>query len=230
METEFQKKKVRDSQKTRVAILDAAESVFAQSGFAGARIDTIAKTSGYNIGLIFRYFGDKRGLYTEVLKRSDIEISEVLSSLFTPLLANETVASDAYQFRPFLETIIRTFFDYLLAHPHLVRILTWEMADGWQMFAEIATQFPSENSEQFEAFFQKAWKAGLLRSDYAPKIQFSLVMQICHIYSAYLPLYKMLLSDQELSSTESLMKARDYLVNFIIAGMMANPEVAKETT
>ncbi|MDQ7095085.1 TetR/AcrR family transcriptional regulator [Desulfosporosinus sp. PR] len=219
MKTIPQEKKVRDSQKTRVAILDAAETVFAQSGFAGARIEVIAKTSGYNIGLIFRYFGDKLGLYTEVLKRSDLEISGVLSGIFTPLLLDETVASDDHQFRTLLETIIRTFFDYLLAHPHLVRILTWEMADGWQMFAKIAGQFPSENSEQFEAFFQKTWRAGLLRSDYAPKIQFSLVMQICHVYLAYLPLNQMLLSGEE-----SLVKAREYLVNFIIAGIMRKSE------
>ena len=47
---------------TREAILMAAESVFAQHGFDGARIDTIADISGYNKTLIFRYFGDKLGL------------------------------------------------------------------------------------------------------------------------------------------------------------------------
>ncbi|KLU60988.1 HTH-type transcriptional repressor [Peptococcaceae bacterium CEB3] len=224
MEARFSEKRARDSQKSRAAILDAAEEVFAHNGFAGARIETIAKTSGYNTGLIFRYFGDKLGLYGEVLKRSDSEVSELLAHAFTPLFADEAVASDADHFRGFLKTMVVTFFDYLLEHPLLVRILTWEMAGGWEMLAKTASQFPTENSERFEAFFHRAWKTGLLRSNYAPKIQFSLVMQICHVYLAYLPLYQMLLPDEDPAASESLAQAREHLVNFIVAGMITTPE------
>lgn len=48
----------RDAQRARKAILDAAEAVFAQHGFDGARIDAIAKASGYNTSLLFQYFGE----------------------------------------------------------------------------------------------------------------------------------------------------------------------------
>ncbi len=81
-------------QATREAILAAAEASFAEHGFDGARIDSIAEASGYNKALIFRYFGDKLGLYTEVLKRSDQELSVHFGRLFLPLLEDETIASD----------------------------------------------------------------------------------------------------------------------------------------
>lgn len=210
--------------------MDAAEEVFAQNGFAGARIETIAKASGYNTGLIFRYFGDKLGLYSEVLKRSDSEVSELMVNAFTPLFTDEAAASDADHFRAFLKGMIVTLFDYLLDHPSLVRILTWEMAGGWEMLAKTASQFPTENSERFVAFFHKAWTTGFLRSNFAFKIQFSLVMQICHVYLAYLPLYQMLLPGEDPAATGSMAQAREHLVNFIVAGMMTEPEIAEETT
>ena len=62
-------KRERDAEVARKAILDAAEEIFAEHGFDGARIDAIAAVSGYNKSLIFHYFDDKLGLYTAVLKR-----------------------------------------------------------------------------------------------------------------------------------------------------------------
>src|SRR5690348_7704816 len=106
--------KSRDAQKTRVVIMNAAEMVFAQHGFAGARIDSIAKESGYNTSLIFRYFGDKRGLYSEVLRRADAEVGELLAKVYTPMLEDKSAAYDAVRFRNFLTTMVETLFDYLL--------------------------------------------------------------------------------------------------------------------
>jgi TetR/AcrR family transcriptional regulator len=208
---------------TRETILTAAEVVFAEHGFDGARIDTIAEVSGYNKTLIFRYFGDKLGLYAEVLKRADREANELLARVFAPVLEDETAASHAHQFRTFLATMMQTLFDYLLAHPRFVRILTWEMAEGWQTYAQIASQFPAEDTDQFETIIHKARSAGLLRSSFVPVIQLSTVGQMCLTYLASLPLYQLLLPEEDVSSVESQARAREYLVDFAVAGMMADP-------
>src|SRR6202521_1036621 len=119
----------RDAEGARLAILDAAEEIFAANGFDGARIDAIAAASGYNKSLIFHYFGDKLGLYTAVLRRADQQGSH----LETELLA--WVSSDALltpeTFRAFIENMVRTMFDYFVANPRLLRILAWEEAEGW---------------------------------------------------------------------------------------------------
>src|SRR5579859_5365284 len=120
--------RTRDARRTRAAILDAAEAMFAQHGFDGARIEAIANASGYNSGLLFRYFGDKLGLYAEVLKRADQEMSELLARVFTPGLSDETITSDAHRFRGFLRTTFGAVFDYMVDHPHLMRIFNWEQA------------------------------------------------------------------------------------------------------
>lgn len=48
-------------------ILDAATDVFADAGFAGARMDEIAKRAGVNKAMIYYRIGDKKALYTKVL-------------------------------------------------------------------------------------------------------------------------------------------------------------------
>jgi len=217
----------RRGETTREAILTAAEVVFAEHGFDGARIDTIAEVSGYNKTLIFRYFGDKLGLYAEVLKRADREANELLARVFAPLLEDETAASQAHQFRTFLATMMRTLFDYLLEHPRFVRILTWEMAEGWHTYAQIVSQFPTEDVDQFETLFHKARSAGLLRSSFLPVIQLSTVGQMCLTYLASLPLYQMLLPEEDVTSVESRARAREYIVDFVVAGMMADPAEKK---
>lgn len=221
--------RVRDARRAREAIVDAAEAVFAQHGFDGARSDAIAKASGYNISLLFQYFGDKLGLYAAVLQRADRQTSELQARVLTSVLADETVASDAQRFRTFLETAVQAVFDYLVERPRLLRVLTWEMAEGWQTYAHLASQFPPDESNQFEALFKGAWRAGWLRSDYSALIQFTLIFQVCQSYLAFLPLYQVMLSGEEVSSERALSLAREHIVRFIVAGLLVDlPQTIEE--
>ena len=87
--------RARDAQRARRVILDAAEAAFAEHGFDGARSDAIAKASGYNVSLLFQYFGDKLGLYTAVLKRADQDLRVHQARVLAPLAEDETFASQA---------------------------------------------------------------------------------------------------------------------------------------
>ena len=81
--------RAHDAEGAREAILNAAEEVFSEHGFDGARIDVIAKTSGYNKSLIFQYFDDKLGLYNEVIRRLDKEANQLQATILHELLADE---------------------------------------------------------------------------------------------------------------------------------------------
>ena len=219
------RERVYDAQRTREVILSAAETVFAERGFAGTSVDAIASQAGYNKSLLFQYFGDKLGLYSQVLKRSDREMGEMMGRAFAMMesgLVDESVVLRAEQFRVFLVTMIRSIFDYLLEHPRLMRILTWEMAAGWQTFSAVASQFTPEDRARATPLFQRAREAGLLRSDFVPTIQFMMMVPWCQIYLGYLPLYQRLLPGEDLASASRLVDAREYLVDLIVAGMMGS--------
>jgi TetR/AcrR family transcriptional regulator, regulator of cefoperazone and chloramphenicol sensitivity len=57
-------------QDTRKRLLEAAEEVFAETGYYAATVREICARAGTNIALVNYYFRDKLGLYTEVLQQS----------------------------------------------------------------------------------------------------------------------------------------------------------------
>jgi len=60
----------RDAEATRAAILAAAKTHFARSGYEGAYLRDIAVDAGVDAAMINRYFGGKEGLFAEVLRRA----------------------------------------------------------------------------------------------------------------------------------------------------------------
>ena len=64
MVTEKQQEKKGE---TRQRILEAAALEFAEKGFAGARVDEIARLANVNKATIYYHIGDKEALYSRVL-------------------------------------------------------------------------------------------------------------------------------------------------------------------
>lgn len=54
------------SDDSRTRLLEAAKDVFAEKGYAGARVQEIADRAGVNKQLINYYFGGKNGIYAEL--------------------------------------------------------------------------------------------------------------------------------------------------------------------
>jgi TetR/AcrR family transcriptional regulator len=63
----------RNPERTQERIFQSAFQEFAAQGFAGARVDRIARQAGINKRMLYHYFGDKRGLFREVLRRKMAE-------------------------------------------------------------------------------------------------------------------------------------------------------------
>jgi TetR/AcrR family transcriptional regulator len=217
-------KRERASDIARRAILDAAEEAFADYGFAGARIDAIANASGYNKSMIFHYFGDKLGLYLAVFKRIDEQGLQAQAEAFAPLLSDESLPSDARQFRLFLETAIRTIFDFLVEHPRLTRIYAWEEATRWQTLEKLSSsQFDTRDIEQFRTLLHEAQKAGVIRSSPDPAMILNFILDLCLSSQTSLPRYQMTMKDVDCSSPSMRTRAREHLVDFIIHGIMVDP-------
>ncbi len=59
--------RIRDPERTRALILEAAIAEFAQNGLSGARVDAIAARAGANKRMLYHYFGNKEDLYLATL-------------------------------------------------------------------------------------------------------------------------------------------------------------------
>ncbi len=63
----------RNPGRTRERILSAALKEFAAKGFAGARVDAIARRADINKRMLYHYFGDKEKLFRAVLRHKIAE-------------------------------------------------------------------------------------------------------------------------------------------------------------
>ncbi len=59
---------LRDAARTRKKIMEAAREEFAALGFAGARIESIARRAGLSKQLLYHYFASKAVLFEETLQ------------------------------------------------------------------------------------------------------------------------------------------------------------------
>lgn len=73
--------KAKDSPRTKLKILEAAEKLFAEKGFDGARVDDIAEKAGVNKALIYYYFKSKRDILDELFSSLIEELAEIGYSL-----------------------------------------------------------------------------------------------------------------------------------------------------
>jgi AcrR family transcriptional regulator len=115
------------SNPARQKILDAASRAFAEEGFAGARVDEIARRAGVNKAMLYYHVGDKQALYGEVLKRNFGRIETALEEN----LPDEGSSADR------LRAVITIVERAIAANPDHPRIVLREFASG-------ATNLPAE--------------------------------------------------------------------------------------
>lgn len=100
---------------TKEKILDAAEEVFSEKGFAGARVDEIAEVSGVNKRLIYAHFGNKENLYKDILNRVYGRLVEMEASQNMALPADEV-----------LKRYIENAFEFLSQNPNFISLVMHE--------------------------------------------------------------------------------------------------------
>lgn len=66
----------RNATRTRAALMKAALKEFSLHGFAGARIDQIAKAARCNIRMQYHYFGGKKQLHVAVLEAAYADLRQ----------------------------------------------------------------------------------------------------------------------------------------------------------
>ena len=106
----------RDADQTRARILKAARNEFMRHGYSGARIERISRTGKSSDRMIYYYFGSKEALYIEVLEGVYTELGAAESRL----VLDESRPVEA------LRTLIGFTWDYYLAHPEFVALLSNE--------------------------------------------------------------------------------------------------------
>lgn len=143
----------RDPERTRRAILDAAEMVFAANGYAGAASSEIAETAGVTKSLIHHHYGSKSRLWAAVSERCAAQYVDVQQGMM------DRPWGSVEECRAAIRGSLGSLFEYLQSNPRVVRFLSWEQLQG------SADQRATALADQTVTLLRAAQEAGYIRRD-----------------------------------------------------------------
>ena len=119
--------KARNPDRSRAAILDAAERLFAELGYDATSLTQVGAAAGVSRGTPGYFFRSKAELYQAVLDRSFAEVREaVRAGRARALASNESPDT-------ILAGAVSDYFDFLAARPNFVRLIEREALNGGRL-------------------------------------------------------------------------------------------------
>lgn len=112
--------KIRDAERSRRAILDAGETLFADHGYQGATMAEIAAAAGVSRGTPGYFFNSKEELYRAVLGRAFDETADVVRAAPFADVSFEAAVADG----------LGHYMRFLKERPNFVRLVVRECLDG----------------------------------------------------------------------------------------------------
>lgn len=140
-----------DPEASRASILDAAERLFLERGFAGASMSEIAKTSRVTKSLIHHHFGSKEALWREIKRRRFASYHEQQTALFASQGPSAALLRES----------MRVYFQFLRDNPDTVRLMSWVQLEGDRELTEMIQELRDTGIGHLKA----AQEAGVLRRD-----------------------------------------------------------------
>ena len=119
------RERTRDSARSRKAILDAAEKLFAERGYETATMERIAAGAGLSRAAPAYFYGSKAVLYREVLGRAFEETGVLIRSIDSGDLESVIAAG------------IARYLDFLAERPHFVQLVVRECLDGGRFLQQL---------------------------------------------------------------------------------------------
>lgn len=118
----------RDPERSRAAILRAAEELFARRGFEATSLEEVGRAAGLSRGTPRYFFGSKEDLYRVVLERVFADARE--------WVARGRAAASGAAPEVVIAEAVGSYIDFLASRPSFVRLAEWEALTGGRSFGE----------------------------------------------------------------------------------------------
>ena len=141
------------AKETYSALLDAAQTVFAEKGFEAAQTPDIAAAAGVAVGTFYRYFTDKRQAFVEMIERHLLQAHDRVMARLTP------AAFDALDPRAVVDGVIDLLFAEARRFPSLQGVylaMSLSDPDVGRLRAEFEARACAELSALIELLIPRA--------------------------------------------------------------------------
>jgi AcrR family transcriptional regulator len=192
-------------------ILDAAQKVFGESGFARAKLDDVARLAGVSKGTLYLYFDSKETLFREMVRAKIVA-----------LLAESEALVEAHSgsYRDLLVQLITGMFHSMRDH-EIVKISRVAQAE-FTSFPELAQFYFQEVIVRARRLVTEVLRRGVEAGEFrfvphgfGARAVPSLLVHSAQVQSWFRPLDPEALSDDE---------ALEGLIDFCLNGVLARPD------
>jgi AcrR family transcriptional regulator len=163
---------------TRARIFKMAIREFADKGFSGARVETIASRAKVNIRMIYHYFGGKEALYIEVLEHvlSNLRDEERKLELDVEHIEPATGILQLYDFTE----------GHFSAHPELLNLLSSENLNRARFLkrSKLIPRISSPVLDLLRTLLARGESSGALRSGIDPLHLYVLLVSLCYFHKS----------------------------------------------
>ncbi|MGV2831802.1 TetR family transcriptional regulator [Myxosarcina sp. GI1(2024)] len=199
----------RDSEATKLQILDAAEIEFARQGLHGTRVDPIAKRAGVAPRMIYYYFENKEDLYKAVLQRP----AQLLHTIFQQLDLDELPPEKA------LSSLIRAAIEYETSNRRRGMLLFQEAIQNQGKFFQLI------NWQEPISLLGKVLERGIALGVFKElDVQMTTlnIIGICTFYANAYENLKHLNPEQDLLSEEAITQYIESATQLVLGGVKSN--------
>jgi len=141
MEAKTEAGSSRNKEKSKQKLLDAVEKILNTKGFAGLKVNDIARTAGLDKKLIYNYFGGRDGLIDAYIRSQDF-----WSNVRNP--ENSLPIKDGG--KDFSKTMLLSQFDYVFKNRELQKILLWGLIENRKSLKKLAEDREETGAVLFE--------------------------------------------------------------------------------
>jgi AcrR family transcriptional regulator len=134
--TEPSAPKVRDAERSRETLLDAAEALFSERGYDGVSLSEIAAAANLSRGTPNYFFGSKEHLYQSVVERVFADRQSATAQAIRPVVDWCERGGDIEGLRRALDAGMEGYIKFLLDRPAFARFITWEELAGGRRLHE----------------------------------------------------------------------------------------------
>ena len=205
--------KMKKSKNTKEQILAAALKEFATHGYAGARMEKIARRANINKAMLFYYFSSKTLLYQAAIKKSFSKILPIIAKLFTPLLTPSR----------FLEMVPKIHMQFMRKNKDLIKILSFDMLHNHEhvgpIIKEMLNEPPIQGFQLLQKLVDKWYKKGLI-TEPDPMNFITNVISLTIFTLIAGPLLQTALKDQPMPEDEFFQHRIKSITNLLKRGML----------
>ena len=192
-------------ERTAERILDAAEALFAERGYAGTTLRDVATEVGLRTPSLYNHFPSKDSLYAAVLERGIRPVFEVMSEV---VVARQGADRD-------LGGLVERVMTLVAQHPNVPRLIQHETLAGGRRLTPMLQAWIQPVFERAQEMVETSSAATSWQPDQFPL----LVLAMYHVFVGYFTIASLYqeMNGQDLLAEEELVKQTRFYADLVEA-------------